>query len=200
MANFKPNSQNLVAPRIHKTSLPGVYYLAHQIYSDERGYFAELGLIPDLEQIIGHPLPVKQVNLAHSLPNVVRGFHAEGWNKLVTLVRGTAFSALLDIRPDSATFGQVATFVLGDEPPALKGCLYIPMGVANSVCVTQGPVDYLYCVDRLYRDRDTQNDSPISLFDPDVKVTWPISREQMILSPRDRQADSLRSRFPAKFS
>lgn len=199
MANYQPLPTLQVAERIYKTNFTGLYYLDHALFPDDRGSFAELALIEDLESVIKHPFAIAQLNLAHSKNNVIRGFHAEGWNKLVTLVRGTAFSALLDLRPNSPTFGQVETFLLGDSEKALHGCLFIPIGIANSVCVTHGPVDYLYCVDRLYRDRDPQGDAAISLFDPDLKVPWPIAREDMILSGRDADAVTLRHKYPNKF-
>ena len=199
MQHYQPLPKLQLSDRLFQTKFAGLFYLNHAIFPDDRGQFAELAIFPDLEKVIGHPFNIKQLNLAHSKNNVIRGFHAEGWNKLVTLVRGTAFSALLDIRPDSATFGQVETFLLGDAADALHGCLYIPMGIANSVCVTQGPVDYLYGVDQIYRDRDQSGDQAISLFDPDLKIDWPIARKDMIISERDSQATTLRTKFPHKF-
>jgi dTDP-4-dehydrorhamnose 3,5-epimerase len=199
MANYQPAKNNQIADRIHQTAIPGLYYINHAISPDTRGYFAELAIISDLGKVLEQPFRIKQINLAHSNPQVIRGFHAEGWNKLITLVRGTAFSALVDIRPESPTFGQFETFLLGDREDALHGCLYITKNIANSVCVVAGPVDYLYCVDELYRERETIGDQAISLFDPDIKITWPIPRAEMIVSERDQQAITLRQKFPEKF-
>ena len=76
------------------------------------------------------------------------------------------------------------TLGFGREPLYSKG-------LGNSLCVVNGPVDYLYAVDALYRERDTSGDQAISLFDPELAIPWPISREQMIISERDKQSVNL---------
>jgi dTDP-4-dehydrorhamnose 3,5-epimerase-like enzyme len=191
MNNFQPNSQNQISERIYKTRIDGLYYVAHSIHPDDRGSFAELSLIPDLEKVIGFSFVTKQVNLALSKQNVCRGFHAEGWNKLVTVISGTGFSALADIRPHSSTYKQTETFVLGEDTGALKGCLFITKGIANSFCAMKSVVHYLYLVDRLYRDKDKTDEGAISLFDPQLNVDWPIQKSQMIISDRDKNAQAL---------
>jgi len=91
------------------------------------------------------------------------------------------------------------TVTLGPNPDSLQGSFFLPIGIANSFLVLEGPVNYLYEVDRLYQDRDTAHDVAISLFDPDLNVVWPINKEQMIYSKRDVQSISLREKFPEKF-
>ena len=125
--------------------------------------------------------------------------HAEDWKKIITVINGLAFCALADVRPESATFGQVVNFRLGFGEGGLTGSLLVEEEIANSFCVLKGPVDYVYCVDRLYSERDPKGDVAISLFDPDLKIEWPIKREAMILSERDKNSISLRQRFPEKF-
>lgn len=197
--HFSVEEAEELSPGVLKTYLDGLYFLPHSIFTDERGFYAELSRIPELEEVLGHEFITKQMNLAMSLDNVVRGFHAENWNKLITVTSGTCFSALADVRPDSPTFGNVQTFLLGSEEGQLQGSLYITSGIANSLCVVEGPVHYLYAVDQLYRDRDTSHDVAISLFDEDLDVEWPIAREDMILSDRDKNSVTLRQKFPEKF-
>lgn len=183
-----------------KTSLDGLWYYHPKIFTDARGYYSELAHIPDIETVIGQPFPIKQLNIAHSETNVIRGFHAEQWNKMVCVSRGVAFCAIADVRADSPTFGKVESFVLGRSRESLPGTLFISAGLANSVCVVEGPVDYFYAVDQLYRERDTTYDVAFSLFDPDLAVPWPLNHEEMILSDRDRNSVTLRQKFPEKFT
>lgn len=198
VTQYQPTPENIIAPRVYKTPLPGLLYLEHTKQVDERGFFKEISLIPDLNQVLPEAFNIKQISQAHSEKNVIRGFHAESWNKLIWLAQGQAYCVLVDLRTDSDTFGQAVSFLLGGEDGLLGG-LFIPKGLANSVCVTQSPVDYLYCVDALYRDRDTSHDQAISLFDPDINVQWPIQKEDLVISPRDQSAITLRERFPEKF-
>jgi len=197
---FTPSAGLEVKPGVFKTKIEGLYYLSYNFNADERGFFAEVGYAHKIEALTGKPFKIVQINHSRSNLNVVRGMHAEGWNKLTMVINGLAFSALADVRPESATFGQVETFEFGPDNGGLKGSLFIPQGVANSVCVLKAPVDYIYCVDRLYQDRDKAGDQAISLFDPDLNITWPLNRDKMVLSERDKNAVFLRQKFPHRFN
>ena len=196
---FKPDSALEIHPGVFKTKIEGLYFLAYNFVGDERGFFAEVGHTHKIEAVTGQPFKIAQINHSRSLLNVVRGMHAEGWNKLVTVINGFAFSALADVRPGSSTFGVVEIFELGPDNGGLKGSLYISQGIANSVCVLKAPVDYIYCVDKLYADRDKAGDQAISLFDPDLNIAWPLDRDKMIISERDKNAVTLRQKFPDKY-
>lgn len=189
-----------VGPGIYQTHISGLWYVAPKSFADQRGFYSELSRVPELEAVLGKPFAIKQINHSHSVDRVIRGFHAENWDKLITVISGTTFCALADVRPASATFGQVETFLLGFDQPAIAGSLLITAGIANSFCVLQGPVNYVYSVNELYANRDPQGDVAISLFDPDLAVQWPLEREQLVISDRDAQAVSLRQRFPEKFT
>jgi dTDP-4-dehydrorhamnose 3,5-epimerase len=176
---------------IQKTSIEGLLYLDYDLHGDERGFFAEIALLPDLNQMLPQPFVPVQFNLAVSQQYVARGLHAENWNKLITVISGTAQCVIADIRADSPTYQQTESFVLGDS--GQRGCIYIPSGLANGYCVTQGPANYFYMVDALYRDRNTSGDQAISLFDPDLAIPWSIPQDQMILSDRDKSAVYLKN-------
>lgn len=198
-STYKPTEENKLREGVHKTSINGLLYIDRTMNTDNRGFFSEVVKIPELEQIIGQEFVVKQVNHARSETNVVRGIHAEGWNKYIFVVTGLCFAAIVDVRPESETFGNKEFFLLGSGENALNGCLFLPSGVGNSVCVLEGPVDYLYLVDRLYADRDKAGDVAISIFDPDLNIPWPIAKEDMIISERDTNTITLREKVPEKF-
>ncbi|NTU73040.1 dTDP-4-keto-6-deoxy-D-glucose epimerase [Candidatus Roizmanbacteria bacterium] len=194
---FQPISENKITEHIYKTGIPGLFFLENKVCDDERGFFREVGHTPELNAVLDFEFEIKQINHARSYKKVVRGMHAEYWNKLITVTQGTIYSAFVDIRPDSETFGKVEYIQLGEN--GLKGAIFISKGIANSVCVVDDPVDYLYFVDALYKDRDVTKDKEFSLFDPDVKIEWPVPKEQMVISERDQNAPSLRTLFPDRF-
>jgi dTDP-4-dehydrorhamnose 3,5-epimerase len=106
-------------------------------------------------------------------------------------VRGTAFAAVADIRPDSQTFGEVATFWLGD-PPGEPIALFLADGLANAYAVPgEDEVDYLYAVSEAWHPVDKR---AIAWDDPDLGVAWPV--DAPILSDADRANPRLRDRFP----
>lgn len=198
--SYNPNQAENVTEVFLKTPLDGLYYMPLKSWKDERGAFVETGRVPEIEEVSGEKFHITQLNLSISKTHVIRGFHAEGWNKLVTVTHGTALCALADIRPNSKTFSQVVTFKLGQADDAHFGSLYISQGIANSFFVIEGPLLYSYAVDRLYKNRNHEGDIAINLFDPDLNVTWPIPKKEMIISQRDLNTISLREKFPEKFS
>jgi len=191
---FNQIQSDKLTDTICQTAITGLLYIERPTFADERGFFREPANLADIEAITGQPFRVRQWNHSHSHPRVMRGIHAEGWNKLITLTRGEAFCALVDLRPDSDTFLQVELLTLSGG----TGSLYIPIGVGNAFAViSDEPVDYLYLVDRLYEDRDPAGDQAISMFDPDLTIPWPIS--DPIISQRDRDSKTVREIFPSKF-
>jgi len=183
---------------MYKTTIDGLYFVEKSSHEDERGFFSEVGRIPEIEAFSGQIFAIKQINHAQSGKNVVRGIHVEGWNKFIFVTKGRCFCALADLRSNSSTFKTVQTFILGFGESALSGSLYVPMGVGNSYAVLDGPMDYVYLVDRLYADRDTRGDVAISLFDPALNIEWPISKEKMILSDRDRECVTLKEKLDSE--
>jgi len=177
---------------INKTSIPGLFVIERPTFNDERGFFREIFRLNDLEKETGVKFNIIQANHSRSLPGVIRALHAENWNKLIYPLTGKAFSAIVDIRPDSPAFGKVETFEFSEDN---HKALFIPKGLANSICVHGNmPVHYLYLVDAYYDGKDTR---AISWNDPDINIKWPI--DNPIISERDRKNPSLREMFPKKF-
>ena len=146
----------------------------------------------ELEEAIGFEFKPVQMNHSLSKPNVLRALHAEKWNKLVYPINSKMFAAVVDIRPDSPTFGKYETFEFSE---ADRYALFIPEGFANSICnIGSEDVNYVYLVDKYYNGFDTK---AIAWDDPDVGINWPI--KDPILSERDKNNPRLRDLFPEKF-
>ena len=180
---------------VKETSIPGLFIIERPTFRDGRGFFREVFHLDELEQKLGKSFKIVQLNHSLSKPNVIRGLHADRWNKLVYPLTGKAFAAITDIRPDFPTFSKVETFEFDDEN---RYALFIPRGLANSVCADgKEVVNYIYLVDDYY---DPKNPGTTSIVwnDPDLKIPWPL--EDAIISERDRNNPRLRDLFPAKFS
>lgn len=177
---------------IKKTSIPGLLILEKPAHQDERGFFREIFHLDELEKITSIKFNGIQMNHSHSNPGVLRGIHGERWNKIIYPVNGKIFAAIADIRIQSPTFGKVETFNINDEN---RIGLFIPNGLANSICVIgEEPTDYIYLVDAYYDGSDTR---AIAWDDPDLNIDWPIKNP--ILSERDKNNPRLRDLFPEKF-
>lgn len=197
--NYVINEENKVAENIYKTKIEGLFFIKNDVLVDNRGFFRTTSIIPDLNKILTNKFEALQLNHSRSIKGVIRGMHAEGWDKLITIVSGKCFCALADIRPESKTFKVVESFLLGFDQDCLSGSLYVERGIANSYAVIDGPADYFYCFNKLYRDRDSSGDKAISIFDPDLNINWPIKKEEMIFSDRDKNSITLRELYPEKF-
>lgn len=177
---------------IQTTSIPGLLILERPKLTDERGFFREVFHLDELEKVLGFEFKPVQWNHSKSKPGVLRGQHAEEWNKLVYPVTGELFASVVDIRPELETFGKVEIFTFDDTK---RYALFIPKGMANSFCVTgNSDVNYLYLVDSYY---DGSDQRAIAWDDPDTNIAWPI--KDPILSERDKHNPTFRQMFPEKF-
>jgi dTDP-4-dehydrorhamnose 3,5-epimerase len=175
---------------IERTALEGLLVVRFETHGDDRGFFRQTYQASELTEALGREPQLRQGNHSRSAAGVLRGFHAEPWDKLVYVVRGTAFCAIADTRPDSATFGDVATFTLGD-PPGERVRLFVSDGLSNSFC-TLSEVDYLYDVSAEYRPGVDKRATAWD--DPELAVDWPL--DEPALSDADATNPTLRERFP----
>lgn len=181
---------------VERTPIDGVLVVRWETHVDDRGFFQQTHQTSEVAAALGRDLVFRQGNHARSLPGVLRGFHAEPWDKLVYVARGRAMAALADLRPDSPTFGDVVTLHLGDPGgphEARRVRVFIPEGVANSYCVHgDEPVDYLYEVTEEWRPGGDK--LAVAWDDPDLAVDWPV--DDPLLSPADRRNPTLRELYP----
>ena len=177
---------------IKKTKIPGLLVVERPTFSDERGFFREVVRLNELKEFFKINFRPVQMNHSLSKPKVIRALHAENWNKLVYPITGIMFAAIVDIRPKSKTFAKVLTFTFEEPNPK---ALFIPKGLANSICVIgKKPVHYIYLVDKYYNGKDT---TAIAWDDPDLNINWPVKNP--IISERDRRNPTMREMFPEKF-
>lgn len=175
--------------------LEGLWVFRPRTVDDARGFFREAFRLSLLEDVLpaGADLPrFVQMNHSRSVRGALRGLHAENWEKLVYVPAGEVFIALADIRPESPTFGRIATYTVGPADPLT---LYIPRGLAHGYCVLSESADYTYQVSAYYDGSDTR---AVAWDDPDLAVPWPL--REPLLSARDQTNPTLRQLFPDRFA
>ena len=181
---------------IKKTSIPGLLVIERPTHRDFRGFFHEIFRQNELEKVAGIKFNPVQLNHAVSVSRVIRAIHTEGWNKLVYPATGKMFAAIVDVRPESKTFGRVETFTFDNtRKDSPHKALFLPKGMGNSVCVIgKEPVHYFYIVDEYWDDKKAAG---IAWDDPDLAIDWPVKNP--IISERDKNNLTLREHFPEKF-
>src|SRR5450432_4131529 len=114
--------------------LAGIKLVRPQLFGDERGFFLETYNAPEYASA-GIDVTFVQDNHSRSVHGTLRGLHyqsAPGQAKLVRVSRGRIWDVVVDIRPDSKTFGQWEATELDDQ---LLEQLFIPVGFAHGFCV-----------------------------------------------------------------
>ena len=164
---------------ITTTSIPGLLSVAVPVHGDRRGWFKESFRRADLEEQGLPRLDVVQHSVSYNeQPGVTRGIHAEPWDKYISPATGSAFAAIVDLRAGSG-FGRVETFEL---TPAQA--LFVPSGCGNSFCTLEPHTVYAYLVNG-YWEAGVAYPS-VDLFDADLAIDWPLPRDRMVISDKDR--------------
>jgi dTDP-4-dehydrorhamnose 3,5-epimerase len=171
--------------KVTQCELEGLCVIELPIYHDNRGFFMERFHENKLSDY-GLPRHFPQDNHSRSHPGVLRGLHCQHTppqGKLVGTINGRIWDVAVDIRPDSATYGQHFGLELSDTNGKL---LWIPAGFAHGFCVLgDKPADVLYKVSELY---SPASETGILWNDSELNIQWPISNP--IISDRDLQLGS----------
>ena len=172
--------------RITRLELDGLLLIELDVHGDERGFFVERF---NLERFRAEGLPSDfvQDNHSRSRPGVVRGLHYQhtpAQGKLVGVTRGRIFDVVLDLRPNSPTYGHTSSTELSDMNGRL---LWVPRGFAHGFCVLgDTAADLLYKVDVPY---NPDGESGILWNDPELAIAWPA--RDLIVSARDQTMPTL---------
>lgn len=155
-----------------------MYEIDLVVHGDDRGWFKENYQRAKLEALGLPRFEIVQQNVAfNSETGVTRGFHAEPWEKFISVASGRAFGAYLDLRA-GPTFGQLLTVELTPET-----AVFVPRGVANAYQTLEPNTAYTYLVNDHWSPDVVY--PAVNLFDPVVHVAWPIDQRDAIVSKKD---------------
>lgn len=171
--------------------LKGAWLIKPFYATDHRG-----GLIKDYnadvfrEHGIAHDL--KEVFYTVSKKGVIRATHFQlekQQAKLVRCISGHVYDVIVDLRPDSPTFGQWRGFHLTGENTNM---LLVPEQFGHGYLVLEDSVVSYKCAEVFYGP----GDSGIAYDDPDIGIQWPFDgiggKENLIISDKDLHLMSLK--------
>jgi dTDP-4-dehydrorhamnose 3,5-epimerase len=169
--------------RFDSLAIAGAFAVAAEPAIDERGDFAR---IFDAREFAEHGLVDRFVQLSvsrNTRRGTVRGLHFQAppfaETKIVRCTHGAVFDVIVDLRPDSATFGRWVGIELSAEA---RNAVYIPAGCAHGYQTLLADCEVEYLITPEYVASAACG---IRWDDPRIAIDWPI-REAITISARDR--------------
>ena len=166
----------------HKTKIKGVYIIGPELKSDERGYFGRFFCKKELSEI-GFDFEIVQINRSlNKKKGTIRGVHFQkhpkSEDKIVQCISGAIYDVAVDLRKDSATYGQWVSVELTQEN---KKMLLIPKGCAHGFQSLKDNSEMLYFLSEFY---SPEYESGARYNDPFLNIKWPIKNP--IILERDK--------------
>jgi len=121
-----------------------------------------------------------QDNISLSVRGVLRGLHFQRTKpqaKLVSVLAGSAFDVVVDLRPGSPSFGRSEAIVLSAQ---LGNQLYVPAGFAHGFYALE---DGTLCHYKCSAYYDEYDEGGVRWNDPELAIVWPGT--PTVISPKD---------------
>ncbi|RMB58157.1 sugar nucleotide-binding protein [Tessaracoccus antarcticus] len=165
---------------VRSTAIPGLLVVDLILHGDDRGWFKENWQRAKMTQL-GLPDfgPVQHSVAMNHTAGVTRGFHAEPWDKLVSIASGRIFGAWVDLRA-GATFGTAVTMELGPDT-----AVFVPRGVANGYQTLNDETVYSYLVNDHWSPEKRDAYAYVNLADETLAIPWPIPLSEATMSDAD---------------
>ena len=164
-------------------SISGAYRVTVEPHRDNRGLFARL-YCPEEFAANGIAFTSTQINLStNGRRHTLRGLHYQTRPyeeaKLVHAVRGRAFDAIVDLRPESPSYRLWASVELDSESLV---AVFIPEGCAHGFLTLEDNTTLLYQMSRPFV---AGHDRGIRWNDPAFAIAWPAI--PTVISERDAE-------------
>ena len=170
--------------------IDGVCIIEPEVFRDARGCFMELHNLRVFEE---HGINQRfvQDNLSISKKGKLRGLHFQKSNpqgKLIKVLQGEIYDAVVDIRTGSKTFGKWIGVTLKDHDNKL---LFIAEGFAHGFLVLSETAAVLYKCTDFYNPME---ESGLIWNDSAIGIKWPLEDiSELIMSDKDKSWPGINS-------
>ncbi len=169
------------------TNISGLLIIEPKIYEDSRGYFFE-SFQKDIFKNQGIDVDFIQDNQSLSHKGALRGLHFQNppyaQGKLVRVIKGAVLDVVLDIRKDSATYGQHFSIELTEQNNLM---LWIPEGFAHGFQTLKNDTVFFYKCSNKY---NKESEGCILWNDETLAIPW--VNIPAIISEKDQQGASFK--------
>ena len=168
--------------KVTPLAIAGAWIIESPVYPDDRGIFREWFKSNAFEEYGIPVFEVRQANTSISKKGVIRGIHyspeINGQTKLVTCTFGSVLDVVVDLRPESKTYGNHLEVELSEN---LGKCVYISSGLGHGFQALADKSVVTYLLDKEYSPDDEFGINPA---DPNLNIKWPLLDFHM--SEKDR--------------
>jgi len=169
---------------VKETNLEGCFIIKPKVIQDKRGYFLESFNHTVFKEGLKRDINFVQDNESYSSKGVLRGLHYQlppfAQTKLVRVIQGSVLDVVVDIRRNSATFGQHVALEISEEN---KLQLFIPKGFAHGYIVLSETAIFAYKVDNYYHK---ESERGILYNDKDLNIDWKYPINELLISEKDK--------------
>lgn len=172
---------------VESKHLQDVVVVVPEAFQDSRGFFMET-YREDEFKANGLPTNFVQDNHSRSAKGVVRGLHFQwqpAMGKLMRVSLGKAFLVAVDVRKGSPTLGKWVGIEVSAEN---RRQVWAPAGFARGFCVLSDFAEIQYKCTGIYNNKA---ESGILWNDPKIGIEWPLPLKDVVLSDKDRNAQTL---------
>ena len=173
--------------------IEGVWLAESPVWSDNRGFFREWFKSEEVKAATGREFGIEQANISLSSAGTLRGIHysiaPRGQAKWVTCVSGSIQDVIVDIRPESKTFGQwVEVELKGDSGKAVL----ISEGLGHGFLALEDNTAVAYLVSTPFSPTDEFEINPL---DEKIGIKWGMDLGALKISGKDKIAPTLAERL-----
>jgi dTDP-4-dehydrorhamnose 3,5-epimerase len=173
--------------------IEGAWLAESPVRRDDRGLFREWFKSVDIKNAIGRDFEIEQANISLSSAGTLRGIHysiaPRGQAKWITCVSGSIKDVIVDVRPDSKSFGQwIDVELSGDSGKAVL----ISEGLGHAFLALEDISAVAYLVSTSFSPTDEFEINPL---DEKIGINWGMSLRDLKISDKDKNAPTLAERF-----
>jgi dTDP-4-dehydrorhamnose 3,5-epimerase len=157
---------------LRETTLAGAFLIELERHVDERGFFARTF---DPDELAAHGLATQIVQMSmarNTSVGTVRGMHFQfpphAEVKFVRCTRGAVHDVIVDLRPESPTFGRSYAVDLDADAGAT---LYVPERFAHGYQTLTDGADVTYAMTAHYAPEAAAG---LRYNDPALGIAWPL--------------------------
>ena len=172
--------------------IEGAWVAESPIWSDDRGFFREWFKSESIKTVTGRDFGIEQANISLSSKGTLRGIHysiaPRGQAKWVTCVSGAIKDVIVDIRPESPTFGKwIDVELRGDSGKAVL----IGEGLGHGFIALEDNTTVAYLVSTPFSPTYEFEINPL---DEKIGINWSMPIIDLKISDKDKNAPTLAER------